>query len=191
MEIKKYFVNTKQISLNIVDQKLDNFEIQINSSGQQPKKGSVSLIYFNPKTDTCVFEINGIIHRAKLLEYKQRNKTAFTVYLFDSAKIFEISEYSDFLIQPAKRDLSDTFLLQKPNSLGEIELKSPLSGKVIRVLAQNNQKITTGSPIVTIESMKMENEICANCDGFVKNVFISEGDLVKPNQLLISFKKEK
>ena len=35
--------------------------------------------------------------------------------------------------------------------------------------------------------MKMENEIRAEADAFIKTVSISEGDLVQPNQELISF----
>ena len=38
--------------------------------------------------------------------------------------------------------------------------------------------------------MKMENEIRATSDAFVKSVSISESDLVKQNQLLITFEEK-
>jgi biotin carboxyl carrier protein len=190
MEIKKFNINGQTIDLKILDHKHNYFDFQINSHNLDDKKLSVKLIYFNPKTDICAFEVDGIIHKAKLLEYSHKNKKTANVYIFDSSKNFEVTEEKEFLVHPAKRDTSNVFLSQPLNCHGEFELNSPIGGKLIKLLVQNNQKVRSGDPVVIIESMKMENEINANCDGYVKNIFISEGNLVQPKQLLLSFKKE-
>lgn len=64
---------------------------------------------------------------------------------------------------------------------------SPLAGRVISVLVQPAVMVTKGQPLVIIESMKMENEICAPCDAFIKTISITPGNLVQTNQVLVTF----
>jgi biotin carboxyl carrier protein len=70
------------------------------------------------------------------------------------------------------------------------QLKSPLAGRITRVLVQQGQSVTAGQTLLFIESMKMENEICAQGAAFIKTIFISEGFVVQPDQILIEFEKE-
>lgn len=69
-------------------------------------------------------------------------------------------------------------------------LTAPLGGKIIKILAEPNQNVTTNQPLVIIESMKMENEICAPHNAIVKTLHIHTGDLVKVGQVLIVFEKK-
>lgn len=69
-------------------------------------------------------------------------------------------------------------------------MTSPLAGRVSKVLVVVGQKITRGQVLLLIESMKMENELCAQGDAIVKTVFIQEADVVQLNQLLVEFEKE-
>ena len=65
-------------------------------------------------------------------------------------------------------------------------LKSPLAGRVTKVLVALGQEVVQGQPLLMIESMKMENELCAAAAGCVQTIFIQAGDVVKPNQVLLS-----
>lgn len=65
--------------------------------------------------------------------------------------------------------------------------KSPLAGRVISIFVAPGQEIKKGQPLLIIESMKMENELCANHDAFIKTVFIAPGNVVQTNQELIIF----
>ncbi len=64
---------------------------------------------------------------------------------------------------------------------------SPIAGRVIRLLCAPNQTVKQGDRLVVIESMKMENEICAHRGGVIKTLFISETNLVQQNQPLVEF----
>jgi biotin carboxyl carrier protein len=64
---------------------------------------------------------------------------------------------------------------------------SPIAGRVIRLLCSPNQTVKQGDRLVVIESMKMENEICAHRGGVIKTLFISETNLVQQNQPLVEF----
>jgi len=56
---------------------------------------------------------------------------------------------------------------------------------VVRVLVRQQEQVKKDQPLLVVESMKMENELCAPYDAIVKNLSISEGDLVQPKQELM------
>lgn len=66
-------------------------------------------------------------------------------------------------------------------------LNSPLAGRVFVVAVIEGQVVKKHQPLLTVESMKMENEICAPYDAIIKTLLIKPGDLVQPNQRLITF----
>lgn len=73
-------------------------------------------------------------------------------------------------------------------------IKSPISGRIIKIHVSQNRSdqgyIKKGAPLVTIESMKMENEIAAPFDLFIKSIPISEGFLVKKDEVLFNIEKK-
>lgn len=50
---------------------------------------------------------------------------------------------------------------------GGTEVKCPMPGTVLKIVAENGSKISKGQAIIVLEAMKMENEIAAPCDGTV------------------------
>lgn len=69
-------------------------------------------------------------------------------------------------------------------------IKSPLAGRVMRILVTEGQIIACGLPLLTIESMKMENELCASSAGYIKTILIREGDVVQQKQVVITLSIE-
>lgn len=67
---------------------------------------------------------------------------------------------------------------------GPIEIESPLAGKVVKVLAQEGQAVTQGQAIMTVEAMKMENQIVAPRAGKVSSLGKAAGEQVQPGDLL-------
>jgi acetyl-CoA carboxylase carboxyltransferase component len=64
-----------------------------------------------------------------------------------------------------------------------LEIRSPLQGTVVRMGAVGDA-VPAGTPVVVIESMKMEHAVDAPADGHVEAVFAAVGDLVQPGDLL-------
>ena len=58
---------------------------------------------------------------------------------------------------------------------------SPMPGAIIRIMAQVGDSVTAGDPILVLEAMKMENEICALKSGKIKEIFVTEGQTVPGN----------
>ncbi|MEZ4743906.1 MAG: acetyl-CoA carboxylase biotin carboxyl carrier protein subunit [Bdellovibrionota bacterium] len=68
------------------------------------------------------------------------------------------------------------------------KLRSPMTGKVLQVLAKNDQQVSAGSLLFVIEAMKMENKIIAPIAGILSEIKINEGDQVNVNDLLAKIK---
>ncbi|MCA9626570.1 MAG: biotin/lipoyl-binding protein [Myxococcales bacterium] len=65
-------------------------------------------------------------------------------------------------------------------------IKSPMPGKVVKVLVTEGQEVAAGSPVVVVEAMKMENELVAEGPGTVKKVFVQPGDAVEGGAKLVT-----
>jgi biotin carboxyl carrier protein len=68
---------------------------------------------------------------------------------------------------------------------GTHELKTPMPGLVVEVRVKVGQKVDKGQPLVVVEAMKMQNEICAPEAGTVKMICVKEQDIVNPTGVLV------
>jgi pyruvate carboxylase subunit B len=62
----------------------------------------------------------------------------------------------------------------------------PMQGVVIRYKVKKGDKVALGDAIVVLEAMKMEQNILANKEGTVKEIFVKEGTTVAPGDVLMS-----
>jgi biotin carboxyl carrier protein len=75
--------------------------------------------------------------------------------------------------------------VRPPHRLPEDEsCRSPIAGLVIAVNAVAGQAIKRHEPVLIIEAMKMQNNVCAEVDGVVKAIRVRQGDSVKAGQVL-------
>ena len=62
----------------------------------------------------------------------------------------------------------------------------PMQGVVIRYTVKKGDKVAQGDVIAVLEAMKMEQNIFANKEGTVKEIYIKEGTTVAPGDVLMS-----
>jgi methylmalonyl-CoA carboxyltransferase 1.3S subunit len=63
--------------------------------------------------------------------------------------------------------------------------RSPVSGIVIRVVAQVGQSLQTGDVMLVLEAMKMETNITAPAPGKITAIPVKEGDGVQSGQVVV------
>ncbi|MGV3519503.1 biotin/lipoyl-containing protein [Luteitalea sp.] len=63
--------------------------------------------------------------------------------------------------------------------------RSPITGTVVRLVAQPGQAIQPGDILLVLEAMKMETNITAPIEGTVKAITVNAGDGVKANQVVV------
>ena len=130
--------------------------------------------------DIIYLEVNSKPFKIKILEKPTTTNPQYTLYIFNTKETVVLKVRQD-----AKTENEETNVSWKFQS----QLKSPLAGKVIRIHVKPKDKVVANQPLVIIESMKMENIICAKNDAFIKTIPITEGDLIKPKQVIMTFKK--
>ena len=64
-------------------------------------------------------------------------------------------------------------------------IRSPMPGKVVSIALRPGDRVVKGSPLVTIEAMKMEHALEAPFDGEVAEVSVRTGDQVAEGAVLI------
>ncbi len=74
----------------------------------------------------------------------------------------------------------------RPPASGPQPVRSPMPGKVVKVLVAPGDVVKSGTPVVVVEAMKMENELRAPRDGKVQEVKVKEGQAVEANQPLVT-----
>ena len=67
------------------------------------------------------------------------------------------------------------------------DLKAPMPGLVLEVIAKVGQEVKKGDQLIILEAMKMENVLKAAGDAVIKSIEVSKGDSVEKNQVLIKF----
>ncbi|MDY0311509.1 MAG: acetyl-CoA carboxylase biotin carboxyl carrier protein subunit [Desulfobacterales bacterium] len=65
------------------------------------------------------------------------------------------------------------------------EIKAPMPGTIIEVLIAPGQNVAENQELLILESMKMENPVCARDPGTVAEVRVKPGDKVLAQQVLL------
>jgi len=183
MEIKKFLINGKEYALKVETKSKTTFTLSHENQTYQ-----ATIISFDSLQKLLFFEVNGQIYKAKILSSDQY---ALSLYLFTTNATLTVEHKQESAFIPSS--LTTLSQANQPVIAKDSgpSLKSPLAGRVIKVLAHLGQKVTAHQPLIIIESMKMENEICAPYNAFIKTLSIAEGNLVQQNQVLLTFEEMK
>jgi len=62
----------------------------------------------------------------------------------------------------------------------------PMQGVILRYLVEEGDKVSKGDAVAVLEAMKMENEVYANKNGVVREIYVEAGETVAPGDVLMS-----
>jgi len=74
-------------------------------------------------------------------------------------------------------------------SIDQQEVAAPMPGQVLKSHVQEGDEVSEGSPLITLQAMKMENVVQSLTAGTVESIHVSVGDTVSKGDILISFKR--
>jgi glutaconyl-CoA/methylmalonyl-CoA decarboxylase subunit gamma len=66
-------------------------------------------------------------------------------------------------------------------------LKSPMPGRVVKVLVKVGDLVVAGQPLLVVEAMKMENELKAKAPATIAEIHVAAGATVEANAKLVTF----
>lgn len=87
----------------------------------------------------------------------------------------------------------ETLKGRKPTSGGGKKdpiVKSPIAGKVLKLFVALGDSVTAGQKLISIEAMKMENEIHATLAGTVKRIAVEAGAPIQPGDVLLELEPQ-
>ncbi len=90
-------------------------------------------------------------------------------------------EFEITLRDPLERELA-----ARAGAAGPQEIRAPIPGKVVRIEVAAGDEVEPGQPLLVLEAMKMENQICAEGAGTVDDIRVAAGATVEGGQILIT-----
>jgi biotin carboxyl carrier protein len=155
-----------------------NFEVESNNGditidGQAIDKDLVRI-------DDRTFHIihKGKSYHAELVSINRDDKTCAVKVGTNIYSMQITDQYDELLHQLGMDNLT-------ANKISEI--KAPMPGLVIRILASEGDQVEKGGNLFVLEAMKMENVIKSVSDVKIKSVKVKAGDKVEKNQVVMVF----
>ena len=81
------------------------------------------------------------------------------------------------------------YLVSRKNSIYSLvnEIKTPMYGKIIKILVNEGDWVNNGQILVVLEAMKMQNQIRSPRKGTIKSIKIVKDQSVKLGDILLTF----
>ena len=104
-----------------------------------------------------------------------------------------------FRVNIEKEEKAETVQIRRPQvaatakpaaAKGTQTVVSPLPGSIMKVLVSVGQKVSAGDVLLSLESMKMENQVKAEQAGTVKAIFVEAGKNVMQDDKLLELELE-
>ncbi len=87
---------------------------------------------------------------------------------------------------PSTESESSTVKTSSPTApKGTGNVKSPLPGVILNIFVKEGDYVKIGQRLIVLEAMKMENNINADKEGYIKAVKVKQGDPVLEGDILI------
>jgi acetyl-CoA carboxylase biotin carboxylase subunit len=158
----------------------------------------IALRILEKNQNTALFEIEGQIFR---IVVKESNPNFIQLSIDDTCHKFTISANKDMvynvgikgntykIIREDDLCIPDFFEAAIVGQAGDF-IKSPMPGKVIKILSSPGKMVKKGEVLLVVEAMKMENNLIAPRDGIVAQLNAAEGDMVDGSKILLKLESE-
>ncbi|HSW64099.1 MAG TPA: sodium-extruding oxaloacetate decarboxylase subunit alpha [Dissulfurispiraceae bacterium] len=95
--------------------------------------------------------------------------------------LVEVLPSEEGMIDPKKTSGSS----KRPKAEAPGDITTAMPGSVVKMKVQQGDTVKEGDTVLIVEAMKMENEIHTPVAGTVEEIYVAEGDVVNPDEVLI------
>lgn len=128
-----------------------------------------------PGTPVRLLTLDGKVH--SVLARRRAGKGQYTLWL-DGYR-YEVEALDE------RTRAIRALAVDREKSAGPAPLLAPMPGLVVRVSVKAGDSVAVGQPLVSIEAMKMENELRSKAAGTVKAVLVEAGVAVEKGAILV------
>ena len=138
----------------------------------------VDIEFVKSATNSFKMRMNGVEKDADLVKLDKENKLVI-VRIEGKKFAVQIKEPVDLML--------DTLGINSKSTKKVNNLKAPMPGLVIKILAEQGKHYKAGDALMILEAMKMENVFKAAADVTIKAIEITERQTVEKGQILMVF----
>lgn len=135
------------------------------------------------------FTINGNNYEVEILGFEDniaKVEVNGTMYDVEVQKDLKVPKTPTLVRAEApKPSLKETKIPKNIIRTTNVTIKAPLPGTIIQVLVKAGDKVIIGEKLLTMEAMKMENNVLSEKDGIIRIVNVKPGDTVLQNDVLV------
>ena len=135
------------------------------------------------------FTINGNSYEVDILGFEENTaevEVNGTIYNVEVQRELKMSKTPTLVrAEPPKPSPKESRIPKSQSQTSNVAIKAPLPGTIITVLVKPGDKVTMGQKLLTMEAMKMENNVLSEKDGTVKVVNVKPGMTVAQNEVLV------
>ena len=137
---------------------------------------NASFVLFNFEGEEYSVNLGAHQDGKMVLNLKGKNRP---VILFDTHYVVDGQE---FIIDAPKRSR------RQMKSVDHGQMKSPMPGKILKLLVSVGDEVIVGTSLLVMEAMKMEHTIKASKAGIIEKIHFKEGDQVAGGVELVNVK---
>ncbi len=133
------------------------------------------IFFVEHKNNTSEFSMNGVNYNCQITQQEQNKMTVMVngvEYKFSLESIF--SYLRQGLLNKNDKEKNE-----------QSNIKSHMPGKIVDVFVSEGDLVNAGEAILSLEAMKMQNELTANCNGVIRKIHVSAGQSVMQDELLV------
>ncbi|MCX6304244.1 MAG: acetyl-CoA carboxylase biotin carboxyl carrier protein subunit [Bacteroidetes bacterium] len=135
------------------------------------------------------FVINGNAYEVEVLGFEEniaKIEVNGTEYNVEVQKDLKMTKTPTLVrAESPKPTPRESKIPRTPTQTTNIAIKAPLPGTIITVLVKAGEKVALGQKLLTMEAMKMENNVLSEKDGVVKVVHVKPGQAVAQSEVLV------
>jgi biotin carboxyl carrier protein len=135
------------------------------------------------------FVINGNAYEVEVLGFEEniaKVEVNGTQYNVEVQKELKMTKTPTLVRAEAPKPTARESKIPKtPVQTTNVAIKAPLPGTIIKVLVAAGEKVSLGQKLLTMEAMKMENNVLSEKDGTVKVVHVKPGQAVAQSEVLV------
>jgi len=135
------------------------------------------------------FTINGNNYEVEILGFEDNtaqvevNGTSYKVEVQRELKMTKTPTL--VRAEPPKPSPREARIPKMTSQTSNVAIKAPLPGTIITVLVKPGDKVSAGQKLLTMEAMKMENNVLSEKDGIIRTVNVKPGQTVAQNEILV------
>ncbi len=173
----RYFVNldpTPGAEPIVVDvTELPSGELDVTVGTSPPKRVAVDVVSLGPAPHPLSVRVDGRMVDLTTEGYPPELGTV-------------ASGHRSYVRVESERERAAAAASKGKTGTNDKHVKSPMPGRVIRLLVKANDEVTQGQTLCVVEAMKMENEVKAKAACVVAEVHVVEGGTVEANAKLFT-----